>query len=57
MGINDFPPTRSMLEVRDELNGMIDGQLKIWYDVKTNMLRELNAMIKRKEMDVIILKP
>ncbi len=57
MGINDFPPTRSMLEVRDELNGMIDSQLKIWYDVKTNMLKELNTMIKRKEMDVIILKP
>jgi photosystem II stability/assembly factor-like uncharacterized protein len=56
MGINDFPPTASMYQVRDELTGMIDSELKKWYEVKSTMLAELNNMIKRKALDVIILK-
>jgi hypothetical protein len=34
MGVNDFPPTVSMYEVRDELTSLIDTELKKWYDVK-----------------------
>jgi len=56
MGINDFPPTTSMYQVRDELTGMIDSELKKWVDVKSIMLAELNKMIKQKALDVIILK-
>ena len=56
MGIHDFPPTASMYQVRDEIAGMIDSELKKWYDVKSNMLAELNNMIKQKALDVIILK-
>lgn len=56
MGINDFPPTTSMYQVRDELTGMIDSELKKWVEVKSIMLAELNKMIKQKALDVIILK-
>lgn len=56
MGINDFPPTTSMYQVRDELTGMIDSELKKWYDVKSTMLAELNNKIRQKTLDVIILK-
>lgn len=56
MGINDFPPTVSMYQVRDELTGMIDSELKKWIEVKSIMLAELNKMIKQKALDVIILK-
>ena len=56
MGVNDFPPTASMYEVRDELTSLIDTELKKWYDVKGPMLAELNKMIKSKALDVIILK-
>jgi hypothetical protein len=56
MGVNDFPPTASMYEVRDELTSLIDTELKKWYDVKGSMLAELNKMIKSKLLDVIILK-
>ena len=56
MGINDFPPTVSMYQVRDELTGLIDSELKKWVEVKSIMLAELNKMIKQKALDVIILK-
>jgi hypothetical protein len=45
-----------MIQVRDELVGMIDGELRKWYEVKSNMLGQLNRMIKEKSLDVIILK-
>ena len=56
MGINDFPPTVSMYQVRDELTELIDSELKKWVEVKSIMLAELNKMIKQKALDVIILK-
>ncbi|MGB4839894.1 MAG: glycosyl hydrolase [Saprospiraceae bacterium] len=56
IGVNDFPPTESMYQVRDELTGLIDSELKKWYDIKNTMLAELNNMIKNKALDVIILK-
>lgn len=56
MGINDFPPTSSMYQVRDELTALIDNELNRWYNVKKSMLPELNNMIKKKAFDVIILK-
>ncbi len=56
MGVNDFPPTASMYQVRDELTGMIDSELKKWYEVKSTMLAELNNKIRQKALDIIILK-
>jgi len=56
MGINDFPPTSSMYQVRDELTALIDNELNRWYNVKKSMLPELNNMIKKKAFDIIILK-
>ena len=56
MGINDFPPTSSMYQVRDELTALIDNELNKWYNVKKSMLPELNNMIKKKAFDIIILK-
>ncbi len=55
MGVNDFPPTASMLLVRDELSSMIDKELDIWQNVKTEMLSKLNQMIRDKNLDTIIL--
>jgi len=56
MGTNDFPPTAAALAVRDELNGRIDAELAEWSSVKDVMIPELNAMIKEKALDIIILK-
>jgi photosystem II stability/assembly factor-like uncharacterized protein len=56
MGVNDFPPTASMLSVRDELTILIDEQLNKWYTVKNEMVAELNAMIKSRGLDTILVK-
>ncbi|MBC7884537.1 MAG: glycosyl hydrolase [Saprospiraceae bacterium] len=56
MGDNDFGPTASMIQVKDELASLIDKELKAWYHVKDHMLVELNSKIKEKALDVIILK-
>ncbi len=55
MGINDFPPTASMLQVRDELTTYIDAELASWREVRTTMLANLNKLISDKNLDVIIL--
>ncbi|MBK9257815.1 MAG: glycosyl hydrolase [Saprospiraceae bacterium] len=55
MGTQDFKPTDSMIAVRNELTTLIDAELEIWNSVKTNMLPELNKMIKTKALDIIVL--
>lgn len=55
MGVNDFPPTASMIEVRNQLTELIDAELAKWQNVKTAMLSEFNQLVKRKALDVIIL--
>jgi len=55
MGVNDFPPTAAMIEVRDELTQLIDAELVKWKEVKTSMLTEFNQLVKKKNLDVIIL--
>lgn len=55
MSVNDFPPTASMIEVRNELFSLIDEELKKWKDVKENRLKECNQLIRAKGLDTIIL--
>lgn len=56
MGVNDFAPTRSMIEVKDELSKRIDEELAQWQVVKGEMLTKLNQMIREKNIDHIQLK-
>ena len=56
MGVNDFPPTAAMIEVRDELTKLIDAELAKWKTVKTDMIAEFNNLIRKKSLDVIILE-
>ncbi len=56
MGNNDFPPTDAAVAVKDELISMIDKELEVWNEVKTDMLPKINEMIRDKKLDVIILK-
>jgi hypothetical protein len=56
MTVNDFPPTRSMIEVRDELVGEIDRNLKKWYVVRDQEIVALNKMIDEKSLQTIIIK-
>lgn len=55
MGINDFPPTASMIAVRDELVKEVDSQLSEWSKIKTSLVAELNDLIKKENLDTIIL--
>ncbi|MBK8373094.1 MAG: hypothetical protein IPL20_17465 [Saprospiraceae bacterium] len=56
MEVNDFPPTASMLEVRDELVQALDTYVKNWYAVRNEMIATLNKMIDDKSLKTIILK-
>jgi hypothetical protein len=56
MDQEDFPPTASMLQVRDELVKQIDTELLKWNQVKEKGLKDLNLKIREKSLDVIILK-
>ena len=54
-GTQDFRPTEGMIAVRNELTALIDDQLADWTKVKTEMLPQLNTLIKEKALDVIML--
>lgn len=56
MTINDFPPTQSMLDVRDALTKEIDIQLSKWEEIKTNRLQHVNSLIRSKNLDTFILE-
>lgn len=51
-----FPPTEQSIAVRDELSAKIDEQLAAFEKIKNVNVKELNALIKRKAVDAIILK-
>jgi hypothetical protein len=53
--MQDFKPTQSMVEVKNELNALIDAELNQWQKVKTQMLPEMNKLIKDKALDIIVL--
>jgi hypothetical protein len=56
MGVNDFAPTQSMIEVRDELSKRIDNELEQWKKVKEDMVSQLNQMMREKKIEHIQLK-
>ena len=56
MGSTDYPPTAAAIDVKNELIGLIDVELNDWLKVKTAMLPEINAMIRDKSLDTIILE-
>ncbi|MFZ1705498.1 MAG: glycosyl hydrolase [Saprospiraceae bacterium] len=55
IGVNDFPPTQSMVDVLWELTQLIDLELNEWFEIKNTMIPELNKMIKDQNLDTIIL--
>lgn len=55
MGTSDFPPTEAAIQVKNELVGLIDEELKEWDRVKSELLDDLNNLIREKALDIIIL--
>ncbi len=56
MRTSDFPPTQAAISVRNEMISKINDLLKLFYDVKENMVPELNNLIKSKKLDIIVLE-
>ena len=51
--VGNFKPTDQMYNVRDELIGLIDKQLKMWEDIKENDLVKLNSTILENNIQLI----
>ena len=51
--VGNFKPTDQMYNVRDELIGLIDVELKIWQDIKENDLVKLNSTILENNIQLI----
>ena len=53
MGMGDYPPTAQAVEVRDELIEGVDAELKIWEQVKGEMLTEFNRLVRELRVDAV----
>ena len=51
--VGNFKPTDQMYNVRDELIGLIDKELKMWEDIKENDLVKLNTTILENNIQLI----
>ena len=51
--VGNFKPTDQMYNVRDELIGLIDKELKMWEDIKENDLLKLNSTILENNIQLI----
>jgi photosystem II stability/assembly factor-like uncharacterized protein len=51
--VGNFKPTDQMYNVRDELIGLIDVELKMWNNIKENDLVELNSTILENNIQLI----
>ena len=51
--VGNFKPTDQMYNVRDELIGLIDKELKMWNDIKENDLVKLNSTIIENNIQLI----
>ncbi len=51
--VGNFKPTDQMYNVRDELIGLIDKELKMWEDIKENDLVKLNSTILENNIQLI----
>jgi len=54
--MGDYPPTASMIAVKDELSNEIDEVLKDFGKIKDQAIPELNAMIAKRVKEFIILE-
>ena len=55
-GVGNFRPTEAALAFKAEMEVAIDAQLSRWQQIKTADIPALNAMIRQKELDVIVPK-
>ena len=51
--VGNFKPTDQMYNVRDELIGLIDKELKMWENIKENDLVKLNSTILENNIQLI----
>tara|TARA_B100000963_G_scaffold206592_1_gene179920 strand:+ start:566 stop:3673 length:3108 start_codon:yes stop_codon:yes gene_type:complete len=51
--VGNFKPTDQMYNVRDDLIGLIDKELKMWEDIKENDLVKLNSTILENNIQLI----
>ena len=51
--VGNFKPTDQMYNVRDELIGLIDVELKMWNNIKENDLLKLNSTILENNIQLI----
>ena len=51
--VGNFKPTDQMYNVRDELIGLIDVELKMWNNIKENDLVKLNSTILENNIQLI----
>ena len=51
--VGNFKPTDQMYNVRDELIGLIDKELKMWEDIKENDLVKINSTILENNIQLI----
>ena len=51
--VGNFKPTDQMYNVRNELIGLIDKELKMWEDIKENDLVKLNSTILENNIQLI----
>lgn len=54
-GMSDFAPTAQSKAFREEISTKIDIELAKWRDIKQNDIPEINALVKQKSVDAIIL--
>jgi len=55
VGRGNYPPTKQSYEVKEDISGKIDDQLRKFQEVKDGQLPEFNQMVKDKSVDVISL--
>lgn len=53
--MSDFAPTAQSKAFREEISTKIDIELAKWRDIKQNDIPEINALVKQKSVDAIIL--
>ncbi|MCB0278998.1 MAG: glycosyl hydrolase [Calditrichaeota bacterium] len=49
-------PTEQLYAVRDEISILIDAELKKWYTIKDQSLKQLNELIRQEKIDAIVLE-
>jgi photosystem II stability/assembly factor-like uncharacterized protein len=56
LGNGEFPPTDQAYSVREEIEALIDEELKKFDTVKTELIPGFNRLVREKEIDAIMVK-